>query len=773
MAFKSKYTGAEIEERLDRIEGIPNLISELLTSKDFVTKEDLTCILKNYAPADYKTIPIDNVTIYWDNNILKARGSDGSSLWELRENKNGEQFLYSSLPVVTKFGITTYSDADAADMIADLWLDIPIDNDTIYWYTDENGIKVLKAKSEGGGGGSSEVLEELSKLFRGHFDNTGNLLFIEAMSDIAINGGMTLYYDNGTGDLPTIFDGIPIDETSIIWTEKVEEDGSVKKVLSSRGLDKEQLQKFLDEEGYIKGSIDLSNYATIKWTIDNFTSKEYLIEELKNYVDKYNKQDITGEKNFTGGLKVNGSPIVYDATNKYWKLEGDLLVTGGISMFGSDSAFKPSTIMDAIATDGVNLKVVDGVLTFVGASGGLSEVHWDDVIGRPTLLSSFIDDVVQGNYLPLSGGNVIGQIGYNFDKGGNIPASGVISYSNATDFTTKKSFIGNGQNTANGNWYNLISVRADNGNDKFGMYIGCPMTDYQGSLFWNRQEGYEGAWQGERIILDSVNWSQFVTAADGGNYLPLSGGTISSSSASPLVLNSNATECGIRFGLGGNTRGWIGFSPTYGVTLYNYFSGTYGISLNDNGNVLLCQDGNGNVGIGKNSTDCRLDVAGDIATNNYLRIKAWPGYGNGSCTIWFDGTPNIAYISSNILVSGGITMYSDKRKKTILNNVELTLQQIADAPLIEHYYNSDTNKTTHVGSIAQYWYGLNDWFCKEDSEGFLTMEIQNAALASAISVARELMRYESKTDKKIRLLKKRVSELEDEIEKLKERIIWQ
>ena len=127
--------------------------------------------------------------------------------------------------------------------------------------------------------------------------------------------------------------------------------------------------------------------------------------------------------------------------------------------------------------------------------------------------------------------------------------------------------------------------------------------------------------------------------------------------------------------------------------------------------------------------------------------------------------------SGNLLVKGGITMYSDIRKKTILNNVELTLQQIADAPLIEHYYNSDSNKATHVGSIAQYWAETigNNWFCKLDNEGFYTMEIQNAALASAISIARELQRFESKTDKKIRLLKMRIGELEDKIEELEKK----
>lgn len=204
---------------------------------------------------------------------------------------------------------------------------------------------------------------------------------------------------------------------------------------------------------------------------------------------------------------------------------------------------------------------------------------------------------------------------------------------------------------------------------------------------------------------------------------------------------------------------------------------------------------NGNIGINQTSPGYRLDVTGttritgavtlgstltgnywylnNSSTNPYLRLTR-------SSVNWYvqlvaaglqlgQGSANSCTIdaSGNFLSVGGITQYSDIRKKTKLNDVELTLSQVANAPLIEHYYNSDDKKTTHVGSIAQYWAGLNDWFCKLDSDGFYTMEIQNAALASAISVARELERYESKTDKKIRMLKKRINELEDEIKKLK------
>jgi hypothetical protein len=112
-------------------------------------------------------------------------------------------------------------------------------------------------------------------------------------------------------------------------------------------------------------------------------------------------------------------------------------------------------------------------------------------------------------------------------------------------------------------------------------------------------------------------------------------------------------------------------------------------------------------------------------------------------------------------------MYSDQRKKTILNHVELSLKDIANAPLIEHYYNNDDSKTTHVGSIAQYWASINDWFCKLDSEGYYTMEIQNCALASAISIARELDRYESETDRRIANLERENALLKEEIRNLK------
>ena len=115
-------------------------------------------------------------------------------------------------------------------------------------------------------------------------------------------------------------------------------------------------------------------------------------------------------------------------------------------------------------------------------------------------------------------------------------------------------------------------------------------------------------------------------------------------------------------------------------------------------------------------------------------------------------------------------MYSDLRKKNILSNEVLSVKEIAAAPLFRHTYKSDDNQYIHVGTSAQYWSGIHeDWFTRKDSEGYYQMELQNLGVAMGISLAREIVKYESKTDKKIRLMKKRINDLEARIKELEER----
>lgn len=135
----------------------------------------------------------------------------------------------------------------------------------------------------------------------------------------------------------------------------------------------------------------INRWKDLEAFLNGISEDNTLDSILKDYVTLSGTQTITGEKDFTGGLKVNGSPIYYDKNKKYWKIEGDLLVTGGVTMYGNDSAFTPSTIMDAIVVDNVTIIKQDGKLVAIGGGstgGGVADsVAWGNVLGKPSWIT--------------------------------------------------------------------------------------------------------------------------------------------------------------------------------------------------------------------------------------------------------------------------------------------------------------------------------------------------------------------------------------------------
>lgn len=66
------------------------------------------------------------------------------------------------------------------------------------------------------------------------------------------------------------------------------------------------------------------------------------------------------------------------------------------------------------------------------------------------------------------------------------------------------------------------------------------------------------------------NWIKLATTSDLGNYLPLSGGTISSSKSNPLTINStHVSQSSINFSRGGVNKGTVGFYESLGSFLQN------------------------------------------------------------------------------------------------------------------------------------------------------------------------------------------------------------
>lgn len=173
------------------------------------------------------------------------------------------------------------------------------------------------------------------------------------------------------------------------------------------------------------------------------------------------------------------------------------------------------------------------------------------------------------------------------------------------------------------------------------------------------------------------------------------------------------------------------------------------------------------------SISSHLYVGGTSATSYTFRVEGNAFAKGIDCQGWFsvlDGSGNVAARitqAGDMVVSGGITMYSDVRKKDIISDKLLSVKSIADAPLFAFNYKSDEAKRLHTGTSAQYWHGAyGDMFGYKDEEGFYTLEYQNLGVAMGISLAREIVKYESKTDKKIRLMKKKINDLEARIKEL-------
>lgn len=142
--------------------------------------------------------------------------------------------------------------------------------------------------------------------------------------------------------------------------------------------------------------------------------------------------------------------------------------------------------------------------------------------------------------------------------------------------------------------------------------------------------------------------------------------------------------------------------------------------------------------------------------------RAWKAY------MALDGANRQLYVDGNLMVTGGGTFYgSDIRYKSIIQQIKLSLLNIAEAPSFVYRWNKKEMicDRLNIGGSAQYTKTILPW-AVEEKNNLLTMDYATVAYTFAVHTARHLLTYESRTDKKIKKLEREIKILKRELKKL-------
>ena len=354
-------------------------------------------------------------TLSSDGNIVEITGGGSEvdmssyllkSIWdkvfEIRTDSQGTEYIFGKLPVVTQYGITMYS-GDGVD-IPSLASGLPFDGRTIWYNPDTNQIEVIGGTGGGSGEGVSNfwdlsgipswITNSKPKYSYSEIDGTPDLTqyATESWVNTKLGGYLPL---NGNASSAT-----KLQTARTIWGQSFDGTENISGVLSGVSAVITSGEYGIYKASSFTGGLtanDIVYYANIH----SFYGGNVGI----GTANPLYKLDVNGAISTSTELIVNGSQIKYDSTKKYWKLEGDLLVTGGITMYGNEGTYTPSTIMDAIAVDGVTISKSGGVLKVIGGTGGggLDITALQNYLTQNSYLNVTSGD---NRYLKLSGGTL-------------------------------------------------------------------------------------------------------------------------------------------------------------------------------------------------------------------------------------------------------------------------------------------------------------------------------------------------------------------------------
>lgn len=303
-------------------------------------------------------------------------------------------------------------------------------------------------------------------------------------------------------------------------------------------------------------SLDISSPAGSSWS-RSLTFRANSDSTSSFIFGGYNSVDNTS----IGYAYIGIGDVTY-STAQYKFYANSLKVPYKWSIDGPDG----SAILWSQTSEIVNLgravgttKIRSGNTDLIHTKGSTEYIIWDK-----SNLPNPAKSTDLANYLPLIGGTLTGQV--IFDSYGL--AFNNIAWTN--DLAPNRNYGGYLQvldaynaNNAGGptNYGTVLQVNSRNAHWANQLWFSGGAEASKNGLYY-RHMPYNSTTYGE--------WIKLATTSDLGNYLPLTGGTISSSKSNPLTINStHANQSSINFSRGGVNKGTVGFYESLGSFLQN------------------------------------------------------------------------------------------------------------------------------------------------------------------------------------------------------------
>ena len=268
----------------------------------------------------------------------------------------------------------------------------------------------------------------------------------------------------------SIYDGLPIDNDTIYW-ETVE--GS--RVLKAKGSGGEagsvQWGNISGKPTWIEDTKPTYNWSEIQGEKPFYTKEEI----ASKYVTIDTEQEITALKHFTAGLSVGESKKKIYEENGVVYIDADVAVTGAMTFYAS-AGRTVSTIMDAVAVDGITITKEGNVLKAVSGSGSNFDksAMWNALAGstteqiNKTHLTTALD-----NYPTKTGSGASGT--WSIDISGKASNAGKLDGYYETDFFRARDYI------SYSILKNFVSRKSGTYNVGYGGYSGLLTVFYFGA----------------------------------------------------------------------------------------------------------------------------------------------------------------------------------------------------------------------------------------------------------------------------------------------------